>query len=250
MTDGRGSPAVRALEGGSPGGGGDEMDLTAALRAAGVVPVVTLARAEDAVPVAEALLAGGLTCVEITFRSDAAVAAIEAIRARVPAILVGAGTILTTAQADAAIAAGAAFVVAPGFNPAVVDHVLGRGVPMLPGVCTPSEVEQALARGLELVKLFPAAAVGGVGYLRALAGPYPMVRYVPTGGITAADVAAYLSVPTVVAVGGTWLTSPAAVAAGAWETIRGLASDAAAAVREARSATRSEPAETRRHRAG
>ena len=209
------------------------MDLTAALRAAGVVPVITLARPEDAVPVAEALLAGGLTCAEITFRSDAAVAAIEAIRARVPAILVGAGTILTTAQADAAIAAGASFLVAPGFNPAVVDHVLGRGVPMLPGVCTPSEVEQALARGLRLVKLFPAAAIGGVGYIRALAGPYPMMRFVPTGGITAADVAAYLAVPAVVAVGGTWLTSPDTVAAGAWETIRGLAAEAAAIVHDA-----------------
>src|SRR5450759_1840455 len=123
------------------------MDLTAALLDAGVVPVITLARPEQGVPVAEALLAGGLTCAEITFRSDAAVAAIEAIRARVPAILVGAGTILTTAQAD--------------------------------------------------------AAIGGVGYLRALAGPYPMVRYVPTGGITAANVATYLAVPAVVAVGGT-----------------------------------------------
>ena len=209
------------------------MDLTAALRAAGVVPVITLARSEDAVPVAEALLAGGLTCAEITFRSDAAAAAIEAIRARVPAILVGAGTILTTAQADAAIAAGASFLVAPGFNPAVVDHVLGRGVPMLPGVCTPSEVEQAIARDLHLMKLFPAAAIGGVGYIRALAGPYPMVRFVPTGGITAADVAAYLAVPTVVAVGGTWLTSPEAVAAGAWETIRGLAAEAATIVHDA-----------------
>ena len=160
------------------------MDLTAALFNAGIIPVVTLARPEDGVRVAEALLAGGLTCAEITFRSAAAPAAIEMIRSRVPALLVGAGTILTTAQADAAIAAGASFLVAPGFNPAIVDHVLGRGIPMLPGVCTPSEIEQALARGLHLVKFFPAAAMGGVGYLRALAGPYPMVRYVPTGGIT------------------------------------------------------------------
>ncbi len=248
--DGRGSPAVPAPDGGDPAERADEMDLTEALRSAGVVPVITLARPEDAVPVAEALLAGGLRCAEITFRSDAAVAAIEAIRARVPGILVGAGTILTTAQADAAIAAGAAFLVAPGFNPAVVDHVLGRGVPMLPGVCTPSEVEQALARGLRLVKLFPAAAVGGVAYLRALTGPYPMVRYVPTGGITAADMAAYLAVPTVVAVGGTWLTSPDAVAAGAWETIRSLAADAAATVRRVRDGNAGEPASTPRHLPG
>ena len=212
------------------------MNLTAALLDAGVVPVITLARPEQGVPVAEALLAGGLTCAEITFRSDAAAAAIEMIRSRVPALLVGAGTILTTAQADAAIAAGASFLVAPGFNPAIVDHVLGRGIPMLPGVCTPSEIEQALARGLHLVKFFPAAAMGGVAYLRALAGPYPMVRYVPTGGITAGDVAGYLALPSVVAVGGTWLAASDLVAAGAWETIRGLAAEAAAIVGRARSA--------------
>ena len=211
------------------------MDLTAALLDAGVIPVVTLARPEDGVPVAEALFAGGLTCVEITFRSDAAAAAIAEIRAQVPAILVGAGTILTIAQGDAAIAAGAAFLVAPGFNPAVVDHVLGRGIPMLPGVCTPTEIEQALERGLELVKFFPAAAMGGVRFLRALAGPYPMVRYVPTGGITLVDVAEYLGLPSVVAVGGTWLATRDLVAAGEWETIRGLAEDAAAMVYRVRS---------------
>jgi 2-dehydro-3-deoxyphosphogluconate aldolase/(4S)-4-hydroxy-2-oxoglutarate aldolase len=218
------------------------MDLTAALFDAGVVPVVTVSRPEQAVPIAEALLAGGLTCVEITFRSDGAPAAIESIRAHMPALLVGAGTVLTTAQADAAIAAGASFIVAPGLNPAVVDHVLGRGIPMLPGVCTPSEIEQALARGLGLVKFFPAGAMGGVGFLRALAGPYPTVRYVPTGGITPANVAEYLAVPFVAAVGGTWLATPDVVAAGEWETIRGLAADAAAMVRRARSANGSLPA--------
>ena len=218
------------------------MDLTVALFDAGVVPVVTVSRPEQGVSIAEALLAGGLTCVEITFRSDAAPAAIEAIRAHLPALLVGAGTILTTAQADAAIAAGASFIVAPGLNPTVVDHVLGRGIPMLPGVCTPSEIEQALARGLGLVKLFPAGAMGGVEFLRALAGPYPTVRYVPTGGITPANVAEYLAVPFVAAVGGTWLATPDVVAAGEWETIRGLAADAAAMVRRARSTTASLPA--------
>jgi len=218
------------------------MDLTVALFDAGVVPVVTVSRPEQALPIAKALLAGGLTCVEVTFRSAAAPAAIEAIRAHLPALLVGAGTILTTAQADAAIAAGASFIVAPGLNPTVVDHVLGRGIPMLPGVCTPSEIEQALARGLGLVKFFPAGAMGGVDFLRALAGPYPTVRYVPTGGITPANVAEYLAVPFVAAVGGTWLATPDVVAAGEWETIRGLAADAAAMVRRARSTTASLPA--------
>lgn len=221
------------------------MDLAAALRDAGVVPVVTLSRPEQAVPVAEALVAGGLTCVEITFRSDAAAAAIEAIRARVPTVLIGAGTILSTAQADTAIAAGASFLVAPGFNQAVVDHVLGRGIPMLPGVCTPSEIEQALARGLQLVKFFPAAAMGGVGFLRALAGPYPMVRYVPTGGITPGNAAEYLGVGSVVAVGGTWLTPQEVLAVSGWATITGLAADAAAMVRRARDGTASRPGDVR-----
>lgn len=222
--------------------GAAPLDLAAALHAAGFVPVVTLARPEQGVPVAEALLAGGLTCLEITFRSAAAAAAIAAIRARVPGMLVGAGTVRTTAQADSAIAAGASFLVAPGLDPAVVDHVLARGVPMLPGVCTPSELEQALARGLQLVKFFPAAALGGVAFLRALAGPYPMVRFVPTGGIGPGDLAAYLALPSVAAVGGSWLATPDAVEAGAWETIRRLASDAAAVVRRVRSGAAPGPA--------
>ena len=225
--------------------GAAEMDLAAALRDAGVVPVVTLTRPEQAVPVAEALLAGGLACVEITFRSDAAPAAIEAIRARVPSLLVGAGTILTVAQADTAMAAGASFLVAPGFNPAVVDHVLDRGIPMLPGVCTPSEIERALARGLELVKFFPAAAMGGVAFLRALAGPYPMLRYVPTGGITPENAVEYLALRSVVAVGGTWLTTQDVVAAGEWATITGLAADAAAMVRRAREGATPRPRDAR-----
>ncbi len=222
-----------------------EMDLAASLLDAGVVPVVTVSRPEHALPIAEALLAGGLSCIEITFRSDAAAAAIEAIRAGLPALLVGAGTVLTTAQADAAISAGASFVVAPGFNPTVVDHVLGRGVPMLPGVCTPSDVEQALGRGLALVKLFPAAAIGGVAYLRALAGPYPMVRYVPTGGITPENAAEYLALGSVVAVGGSWVVPRDAVAAGDWATITALAMEAAAMVRRIRGVDGTRPAAAR-----
>ena len=214
--------------------GDDEMDLTAALQDVGVVPVVTVTRPEQAVPLAEALLAGGLACIEITFRSDAAAAAIETVRAHVPGVLVGAGTVLTTAQADAAIAAGASFLVAPGFNPAVVDHVLAQGVPMLPGVATPSEIEQALMRDLRLVKVFPAGALGGPAYLRALAGPYPMMRYVPTGGVTGDTLAEYLALPSVVAVGGTWPAESELVAAADWETIKRLAAEASSIVRRVR----------------
>lgn len=210
--------------------------LSASLRPVGVIPVVTVGRPEQAIPLAQALRRGGLQCVEITFRSDAAAAAIEMLRGQVPEMLVGAGTVLTIGQADAAIEAGATFVVAPGFNRAVVEHVLGRGLPMLPGVCTPSEIEAALASGIQLVKFFPAGAMGGVGFLRALAGPYPMVSFIPTGGVTAGNLVDYLALSSVVAVGGTWLAKPEAVAAGDWEEVERLAAAAAAIVREIRGA--------------
>jgi len=214
----------------------DAGGLSEALYRLGVVPVVSVSRAEQATRLARALRAGGLACIEIAFRSDAAAAAIERVREELPDMLVGAGTVLTTAQADSAIAAGAKFVVAPGFNPAVVEHVRGRGVTMLPGVCTPSEVEQALARDIQLMKLFPAAPMGGVDLLRSLAGPYPMVRFVPTGGITPSDLAAYLALASVVAVGGTWLAKPETVRAGDWGEIERLAASASATVREVRGA--------------
>lgn len=200
--------------------------LGSALTAAGVVPVVALDDPAAAVPLARALAAGGVATIEVTFRTAAAADAIRRIAAEVPGMLVGAGTVLRTAQADEAIAAGAAYVVAPGLNPAVVAHVLGRGVPMVPGVATPSEVERALELGLDLLKLFPAGPLGGPAYLRALAGPYPAVRFVPTGGIDADALAGYLALPNVAAVGGTWLTPRDAVAAGDWGTIERLARDA------------------------
>lgn len=210
------------------------MNLEDDLRNLGVVPVVALDRVEDALPLVDALAAGGLPSAEITFRTAAAAAAIALVRAHRPEILIGAGTILTTAQADAAIEAGAFFLVAPGFNPAVVEHSLVRGIPMVPGVCTPSEIEQALARDIHLVKLFPAGTIGGVPYLKALAGPYPMVRYVPTGGITIANLAEYLAVPQVVACGGTWLARADMIRAGNFDAIAQLARDAVEVVRDAR----------------
>jgi 2-dehydro-3-deoxyphosphogluconate aldolase / (4S)-4-hydroxy-2-oxoglutarate aldolase len=215
---------------------GPPLDLEATLHAIGVVPVVALMRSEDAVPMAEALLSGGLACAEITFRTAAAAAAIEALRARFPQMLVGAGTVLTTAQADAAIAAGAMFVVTPGFTPAVVDHCLARGMPITPGVVTPSEIEQAYGRNLRLVKFFPAGAMGGVSYLRSVAGPYPMMRFVPTGGITIENLADYLALGTVTACGGTWLCKPETLARGDFGTIERLAREAVAVVRRMREA--------------
>jgi len=212
------------------------MDLAATLGAHGILPVVTVAREDQAVPLAEALSAGGLPLVEITFRSDAAAGAIRAIRAAVPAMIVGAGTVLTLAQADAAIEAGAAFLVSPGLDLAIVDRALARGVAVLPGIATPTELQAALGRDLRLVKLFPAAALGGPAYLRALEAPYPMVRFVPTGGVTPANLADYLELGSVAAVGGTWLARPATIAAGAWAEIEGLAREATAIFARVRAA--------------
>lgn len=210
------------------------MNLEADLRATGIVPVVALDRAEDALPLVDALSAGGLACAEITFRTAAAAAAIGAVRKHRPGVLVGAGTILTIAQADAAIEAGASFLVAPGFNPVVVRHSLARGIPIVPGVCTPSEIEQALALELTLLKFFPAGPIGGVPYIKALTGPYPMVRFVPTGGITIGNVGEFLAVPQVVACGGTWLTRADMILAGDFAGVEALAREAVKAVLEAR----------------
>jgi 2-dehydro-3-deoxyphosphogluconate aldolase / (4S)-4-hydroxy-2-oxoglutarate aldolase len=212
------------------------VDLKATLTRAGVLPVVTVTSPQQAVPLAEALLAGGLACVEITFRSDAAVDAIRAIRSRVPGMLVGAGTVLTTAQADAAIDAGAAFLVSPGFGPDVVDRALARGVAMLPGIATPTELQAALARDLRVVKVFPAAVLGGPAFLQALQAPYPMMRFVPTGGVTPATLPEYLALDCVAAVGGTWLARGPVIASGAWDEVERLAREAAAIVERVRGA--------------
>ncbi|HTS15566.1 MAG TPA: bifunctional 4-hydroxy-2-oxoglutarate aldolase/2-dehydro-3-deoxy-phosphogluconate aldolase [Candidatus Sulfotelmatobacter sp.] len=211
------------------------LDLAATLGSHGVLPVATVARPEQAVPLAEALMAGGLPCLEVTFRSDAAVEAIRAIHADVPGMLVGAGTVLTVAQAEAALDAGAAFLVSPGFGPDVVEFAARRRAPMLPGIATATELQGALARDLRLVKVFPAAVLGGPAYLRALEAPFPMMRFVPTGGVTAATLAEYLAVGSVAAVGGTWLARPASIAAGAWGEIEQAAREAVGLVAGVRS---------------
>jgi 2-dehydro-3-deoxyphosphogluconate aldolase/(4S)-4-hydroxy-2-oxoglutarate aldolase len=149
-------------------------------------------------------------------------------------VLVGAGTVLDPATVDRAIDAGAEFVVAPGFNPAVVDRCLERGIAILPGVATPTEIEMALARGLSLLKFFPAEAMGGVAYIKAVAAPYRMVRFVPTGGVSAANLASYLAVPAVAACGGTWIATAEAIRAGRWDEIARLTAEAMAIVKQAR----------------
>ena len=172
---------------------------------AGIIPVIKLERVEDAVPLARALLEGGIPVAEVTFRTEAAAAGIAAIRRELPQMLVGAGTVLTTEQAAAAIESGAQFVVAPGSNSRVIEGVLAAGIPMIPGVATPSEIEAALERGLRVLKLFPAQVLGGIAMLKALAGPYPQVRFVPTGGISASNLKTYLQQKNVLAVGGSWM---------------------------------------------
>jgi 2-dehydro-3-deoxyphosphogluconate aldolase/(4S)-4-hydroxy-2-oxoglutarate aldolase len=203
----------------------------------GVVPVVEIPDAAKAGALGRALAAGGLPCAEITFRTSVAAAAIRAIRDECPEVLVGAGTVLTIDQADQAMAAGARFLVAPGLNPAVVRHALDRGLPMLPGVCTPTEIEAALGLGIATLKFFPAEVAGGVPYLRAVCAPYRSVRFVPTGGIGPANLASYLALPQVLACGGSWIAPRDLLDAGDFEAIARLAAEAVALVHTARPTT-------------
>jgi 2-dehydro-3-deoxyphosphogluconate aldolase / (4S)-4-hydroxy-2-oxoglutarate aldolase len=211
---------------GVPAGGVAGLEFAQFIGALRVIPVVEIPSVDDAVPLARALVDAGLPCAEITFRTASAADAIAAIAAAVPDIRVGAGTVVTVAQAEAALAAGASFLVAPGFDPAVVDFALARGVPIVPGVCTPTEVVMAINRGLSVLKLFPAEAAGGVAYLKALAAPFGGVRFVPTGGISADNLAAYLAVKQVIACGGSWMVKKALIAAGEFDAIRRLAAEA------------------------
>jgi 2-dehydro-3-deoxyphosphogluconate aldolase/(4S)-4-hydroxy-2-oxoglutarate aldolase len=179
-------------------------DVVDRLAAARIVPVLTAADADEAERACEALLAGGLRCVEITFRTDAAADAIRRV-ARTGDVLVGAGTILAPDQLARAVDAGARFAVAPGTNDAVVDAARETGVSFFPGVATPSEIESARSRGCQVLKVFPASLLGGPAFLRAVAPVYPDVRFVPTGGIGAENLSSYLELPSVLACAGTWI---------------------------------------------
>lgn len=190
------------------------------IRALRVVPVIVIEDAHRAAPLAGALTEGGLPCAEVTFRTKPAADAIRRMRDAQPEMLIGAGTVLTPLQVDSAVDAGATFVVAPGFNPVVVDYCLERDVPVFPGVCTPSEVEAALMRGLRTVKFFPAEAAGGLAYLKAIAAPYGEMEFMPTGGITRANIGSYLAFSRVVACGGSWIASPDLIASGDFAAIR------------------------------
>lgn len=200
----------------------------------GVVPVVVLEDANDAKPLAEALVKGGLPCAEVTFRTQAAEESIRIMTQLYPDMLVGAGTVLTTDQADRAVQAGAKFIVSPGFDPEIVDYCLQKDIPVFPGCITPSEVAQAVKRGLKVIKFFPAAQFGGVDTIKALAAPYTSVQFMPTGGISAANLKDYLSYNKILCCGGSWMVKGDLVKAGDFDKIYELTKEAAELVKSIR----------------
>jgi len=209
-------------------------EMMKTLQKIGIVPVVVLNRAEDALPLAERLMKGGLPCAEVTFRTAAAEDSIRQMAKEFPDMIVGAGTVLTTEQADRAIDAGARFIVSPGFNPKVTEYVLKKGVPMTPGVCTPTEIEAALQFDLDVLKFFPAEPSGGLKMIKALAAPYVGLHFMPTGGINAENVRDYLKYDRIVACGGSWMVSGRLVKEGNFAEIGRLVREAAEIVKEIR----------------
>lgn len=185
-----------------------------------VLPVIVIDDPDDALPLARALIEGGLPCAEVTLRTPRAVEALRRITGELPDMLVGAGTVLTPAQAAEARGAGARFVVAPGFNASMVEFCQSVDLPVFPGVCTPTEIEMALGAGLSVLKFFPAEPIGGLPFLKAVAAPYTTVSFMPTGGIGPSNLASYLAFPRVVACGGSWMAPNDWIAAGRFDRIR------------------------------
>ncbi|MET9529263.1 MULTISPECIES: bifunctional 4-hydroxy-2-oxoglutarate aldolase/2-dehydro-3-deoxy-phosphogluconate aldolase [unclassified Streptomyces] len=202
--------------------------MTSVLDLAPVVPVVVIDDAADAVPLARALVSGGLPAIEVTLRTPAALDAIRAIAAEVPEAVVGAGTVISPEGVTQAVAAGSRFLVSPGWSDRLLGAMTESGVPFLPGVSTTSEVVELLERGITGMKFFPAEAAGGTAYLKSLGGPLPQARFCPTGGISLASAPAYLALPNVACVGGTWMLPADAVAARDWDRVELLARGAAA----------------------
>jgi 2-dehydro-3-deoxyphosphogluconate aldolase/(4S)-4-hydroxy-2-oxoglutarate aldolase len=192
----------------------------------GIIPVIKIDDAANAVPLAKALEAGGIPCAEVTFRTAAGEEAIRRIHAEVPGVLLGAGTVLTTEQADRAIGAGAQFIVSPGFNPKVVSHCIQKGIPVVPGCSNPSDIEQALELGLDVVKFFPAEQAGGLDYIKAISAPYPNLKFMPTGGINQTNLGKYIAFDKIVACGGSWMAGADLINAGEFDKIRALCREA------------------------
>lgn len=200
----------------------------------GIVPVVVLNDSKDAAPLADALCEGGLACAEVTFRTEAAAESIKIMSENHPEMMVGAGTVLTVEQVDEAVAAGAKFIVSPGLNPEVVKYCLDKEIPITPGVVTPSEMEQAIELGLNLVKFFPAEPSGGLAMIKAVAAPYTMLKFMPTGGINPNNVKEYLKDDKIFACGGSWMVKGNLVDEGNFDEIKKLTKEAVDIVKEIR----------------
>ncbi len=192
----------------------------------GIVPVVKIDRAQDALPLAKALCAGGLPCAEVTFRTDAAAEAIKIMTENFPNMCVGAGTVLNAAQVDAAVEAGAKFIVSPGLNPNTVKYCVEKNIPITPGTSSPSDIEQAIELGLDVVKFFPAEQSGGLAKIKAMAAPYVNMKFMPTGGISAKNLTSYLDFNKIIACGGSWMVPGDLINAGEWDKIEQLTREA------------------------
>ena len=192
----------------------------------GIVPVVKIEKAEDALSLGRALIEGGLPIAEITFRTSAAEESIQILTKELPELLVGAGTVLTVEQAKRAIAAGAKFIVSPGFNPKVVDYCIENDIPVTPGINNPTQIEMALERGIKVVKFFPAEASGGLSLLKSMSAPYSGIKFIPTGGINQNNLCSYLSENKVLACGGSWMVKPELISSGNFDDITRLTREA------------------------
>jgi 2-dehydro-3-deoxyphosphogluconate aldolase/(4S)-4-hydroxy-2-oxoglutarate aldolase len=208
----------------------NELEVFSRLQSAGVIAVLIIDRVEDAAPVAEALLAGGVVAIELTLRTPVALEALRQIKRRCPEILAGIGTVLSPEQVTRAVDAGAEFAVAPGTNPRVIEAALAAGLPFAPGICTPSDIERALEYDRRVLKFFPAEPSGGLAYLRTIAAPYAHLelKYIPLGGITAKNMADYLQEPVVGGIGGSWFAPREIIASREWPRITKSAKEAAA----------------------
>ena len=209
-------------------------DIAGRIKDIGIVPVIAISDVEKAVPLAKALIEGGIPCAEITFRTAEGEECIRRIAAEIPEILVGAGTILSIEQAMRARKAGAEFVVSPGFNPSVVNYCIENEIPIIPGCSTPTDMEAAMEFGLDTVKFFPAEQAGGLAYIKACAAPYPMLNFMPTGGINAKNIGTYVAFDKVIACGGSWMVSKELIGSGSFEEITRLCKEAVKLVQEAR----------------
>ncbi len=200
----------------------------------GIVPVVVLNDSKDAAPLADALCDGGLSCAEVTFRTETAADSIRIMTEKHPEMMVGAGTVLTTKQVDEAVEAGAKFIVSPGLNPTIVKYCIEKNIPITPGVATPSEMEQAIELGLNLVKFFPAEPSGGLAMINAVAAPYTMLKFMPTGGINPNNVKDYLNSDKIFACGGSWMVKGNLINDGNFDKIKELTKEAVNIVKEIR----------------